>query len=388
MKINEVLDEKIQQARLEPLSVPNLNTKLSTSKDNSVEQQIQNAFAKALDKNNKDSIFTGDETKVATFIGPKAEVDWNSDAAKNAAAAYAKDGADLKDIFNKYGVLFGADKHARQEISNHLDKFLIDPSEIKTGMKLSDIVDMPGVNANYPHLAKNITIAIGPKANPNNSAWVNTKTGVMGIPMNPTMSDIAHETQHVVDKHEEFAPGLSSYWSKRISDESGGKWTDENAYFGTPSEIFSFATDHRVGLTPDQRSKQYPRYLHPNSQLSPINVVQDPKTKEYEITPIKNHWTRAKFNLNKADGENETPDVQKNPPVPPVPPVPPTAPIDWDQIDKALTDRPVTALPPPKRRDYIKGLMKNLSQPSKTESIEQLNRMKELAGLNKNDGPK
>jgi len=50
MKINEVLDEKIQQARLEPLSVPNLNTKLSTSKDNSVEQQIQNAFAKALDK--------------------------------------------------------------------------------------------------------------------------------------------------------------------------------------------------------------------------------------------------------------------------------------------------------------------------------------------------
>ena len=122
MKINEVLDEKIQQARLEPLSVPNLNTKLSTSKDNSVEQQIQNAFAKALDKNNKDSIFTGDETKVATFIGPKAEVDWNSDAAKNAAAAYAKDGADLKDIFNKYGVLFGADKHARQEISNHLDK--------------------------------------------------------------------------------------------------------------------------------------------------------------------------------------------------------------------------------------------------------------------------
>jgi len=45
-------------------------------------------------------------------------------------------------------------------------------------------------------------------------------------------------------------------------------------------------------------------------------------------------------------------------------------------------------LPPPKRRDYIKGLMKNLSQPSKTESIEQLNRMKELAGLNKNDGPK
>jgi hypothetical protein len=263
MKINEVLDEKIQQTRLPPLPAVGSNNTSS---------------------NNQSDVFTGDETKVSTFIGPNAKVDWNPKALRAAELA-VKRGESRENIWLKYGTLWAADRLPRQEISNHKDKII---NKLPRGgsMSLSDFIHVPEVYKNYPHIA-NATITHDTSMDANTGAWARG-TGEIGVGANPSLDDVLHEIQHLVDNSELHSAGQSPDVAQNIANREGGKYTKGDVYWGSTGERGAFSTGQRQPLTPSQRRRLFPDQLDTRSphNFSYIHVNQREPYGKYEIRPL------------------------------------------------------------------------------------------------------
>lgn len=263
MKINEVLDEKIQQTRLPPLP--------AVGSDNT-------------SSNNQSDVFTGDETKVSTFIGPNARVDWNKKALRDAERAVNR-GDSREDIWLKHGTLWAADHLPRQEISNHKDKII---NKLPRGgsMFLRDFLHAPEVYKNYPHIA-NATVTHDISMDADTDAWARG-TDEIGVGANPKLNDLMHEVQHLVDNSEMHSAGQSMDRAKTIADREGGKYTKGDVYWGSTGERSAFSTGQRQPLTPNQRRQFFPDRLDTRSphNKSYIHVNQSEPYGSYEIRPL------------------------------------------------------------------------------------------------------
>jgi len=257
MRINEIINKKIQP-RLPPLP--------------------------AGGSNNTSDVFTGDEIKVTTFIGPNARVDWNPNELRNAEAAVRR-GDSREDIWLKHGTLWAADRLPRQEISNREDKII---NRIPHGgsMFLSDFIHAPEVFKNYPHLA-NATVTHDTNMEKGTEAWA-SGTDEMGVGSNPRLETVMHEVQHLVDMSEWHSAGQSMDRAKNISKREGGRYTPGDVYSGSTGERSAVSTAERQRLTADQRRRLFPDRLdtrNPNNK-SYIHVNQRDPYGRYEILPL------------------------------------------------------------------------------------------------------
>ena len=264
MKINEVLDEKIQRPQLPSLPAIGSN---NTS-----------------NKNNQSDVFTGDEIKVTTFIGPNAKADWNPNELRKAEAAVRR-GESREDIWLKHGTLWAADRLPRQEISNHKDKII---NRISRGgsMRLGDFLHAPEVYKNYPHIA-NATVTHDINMPPETDAWARG-TDEIGVGPNPSLGDFMHEVQHLVDNSERHSAGQSMKRATDISKRERGKYTPGDIYSGSTGERSAQSTPDRQRLTPAQRRRLFPDRLDtrkPNNK-SYIHVNQQDPYGRYEILPL------------------------------------------------------------------------------------------------------
>ena len=264
MKINEVLDEKIQQPQLPPLPAIGSN---NTS-----------------DKNNQSDVFTGDEIKVTTFIGPNAKADWNPNELRKAEAAVRR-GESREDIWLKHGTLWAADRLPRQEISNHKDKII---NRISRGdsMRLGDFLHAPEVFKNYPQLA-NAIVTHDTNMDKGIDAYA-IGTDEIGVGPNPSLVNMMHEVQHLVDMSERHSAGQSMDRARNIADQEGGRVTPGDVYSGSTGERSAVETGNRQPLTPDQRRRLFPDKLDtrkPNNK-SYIHVNQRDAYGYYEILPL------------------------------------------------------------------------------------------------------
>lgn len=274
MKINEVINENFNDRlpfleKLTPLAPKTTPIgKLNLTPDTVTVDRLKK------NKNDQSDVFTGDEIKITTYIGPNA-TDWNNKAFLKAQKLH-KQGKNEADIWKETRTVLDADGNWWQEISDHASTLKkVKPVDWdETGLTtLGQVLDAPGLFNSYPYL-RDLPVWHDKDASVGQhvSGWyLDGKIGMRFMPnfdpLNATERNLQelkgtlyHEIFHAIDDIEgrSVAPA-TGYRGHVLSDITFTPKRD--VYTGSSDEVKARDVTDRLNMTPNERGKHTPRVL-------------------------------------------------------------------------------------------------------------------------------